>query len=300
VVSIQYARGAGADEIDYKIFGSEMQYVEVTLDPGETVIAEAGAMMYMTPGIRMETVFGDPSRAAAGLPRQDRDGGQARAHRRVAVRHDLHRAAADARSSPSLALPRQDHPAAPRQHGGEIICQKDSFICAARGVQIGIAFQKKIGVGLFGGEGFIMQRLTGDGIALVHAGGTIMERVLKPGETIRLDTGCLVALEKSVQYDIQMVGGFQKRDLRRRRICSWRPSPAPEKSGSSRFPSRAWRDACSRTRLWIGRTEMRLHPRKLGGCRGGIDRRPSGTVAPEVRCRVAVNYAECLHHASQL
>jgi len=95
------------------------------------------------------------------------------------------------------------------QHGGEMICQKDSFICAARGVQIGIAFQKKIGVGLFGGEGFIMQRLTGDGIAHVHAGGTIMERVLQPGESLRLDTGCLVALEKSVRYDIQMVGGFK-------------------------------------------------------------------------------------------
>src|SRR5688572_4815218 len=95
------------------------------------------------------------------------------------------------------------------QHGGEIICQKDSFVCAAKGIQIGIAFQKKMGVGLFGGEGFIMQRLTGDGIALVHAGGTIMERVLNPGETLKLDTGCLVALEKSVTYDIQFVGGFK-------------------------------------------------------------------------------------------
>jgi uncharacterized protein (TIGR00266 family) len=199
-----------SDEIDYKIHGSEMQYVEVTLDPGETVIAEAGAMMYMTPGIQMQTVFGDPSQQQQGFL-----GKLATAGKRVMTGESLFvttfTASSGARDVVAFAAPYPGKivPLHLDQHGGEIICQKDSFICAAKGVQIGIAFQKKLGVGLFGGEGFIMQRLTGDGIALVHAGGTIMERVLQAGETIRLDTGCLVAIEKSVHYDIQMVGGFK-------------------------------------------------------------------------------------------
>jgi uncharacterized protein (TIGR00266 family) len=187
-----------------------MQYVEVTLDPGETVIAEAGAMMYMTPGIQMQTVFGDPSQQQQGFL-----GKLATAGKRVMTGESLFvttfTASSGARDVVAFAAPYPGKivPLHLDQHGGEIICQKDSFICAAKGVQIGIAFQKKLGVGLFGGEGFIMQRLTGDGIALVHAGGTIMERVLQAGETIRLDTGCLVAIEKSVHYDIQMVGGFK-------------------------------------------------------------------------------------------
>jgi uncharacterized protein (TIGR00266 family) len=201
---------ASADEIDYKLFGSEMQYVEVTLDPGETVIAEAGAMMYMTPGIQMQTVFGDPSQQQQGFL-----GKLASAGKRVMTGESLFvttfTAGSASREVVAFAAPYPGKiiPLHLDQHGGEIICQKDSFICAAKGVQIGIAFQKKIGVGLFGGEGFIMQRLTGDGIALVHAGGTIMERVLKQGETLRLDTGCLVAIERSIHYDIQMVGGFK-------------------------------------------------------------------------------------------
>ena len=212
---ISYASGGGgarppADVIDYEIFGNEMQYVEVTLDPGETVLAEAGAMMYMAPGIQMQTVFGDPSQQQQGFL-----GKLASAGKRVITGESLFvttfTASGAGRQVVAFAAPYPGKiiPLHLDQHGGEIICQKDSFVCAARGVSINIAFQKKIGVGLFGGEGFIMQRLTGDGIALVHAGGTIMERVLQAGETVRLDTGCLVAIEKSVHYDIQMVGGFK-------------------------------------------------------------------------------------------
>jgi uncharacterized protein (TIGR00266 family) len=202
--------GSSADVIDYKIIGSEMQYVEVTLDPGETVIAEAGAMMYMTPGIEMQTVLGDPSQQQQGF-----FGKLASAGKRVMTGESLFvttfTASGAGRETVAFASPYPGKiiPLHLDEHDGEIICQKDSFVCAARGVQIGIAFQKRIGVGLFGGEGFIMQRLTGDGIALVHAGGTIMERVLEAGETIRLDTGCLVAIEKTIHYDIQMVGGFK-------------------------------------------------------------------------------------------
>jgi uncharacterized protein (TIGR00266 family) len=187
-----------------------MQYVEITLDPGETVIAEAGAMMYMAPGIQMQTVFGDPSQQQQGFL-----GKLASAGKRVITGESLFvttfTASGAGRQVVAFAAPYPGKiiPLHLDQHGGEIICQKDSFVCAARGVSINIAFQKKIGVGLFGGEGFIMQRLTGDGIALVHAGGTILNRQLAAGETIRLDTGCLVALERTVNYDIQFVGGFK-------------------------------------------------------------------------------------------
>ena len=212
---INYAAAGGAarpavDVIDYKIFGEEMQYVEVTLDPGETVLAEAGVMMYMTTGIKMETVFGDPS-----AQNQSVWGKITSAGKRMITGESLFvttfTAVGGGRETVAFASPYPGKiiPLHLDQHGGEVICQKDSFVCAAKGIQIGIAFQKKIGVGLFGGEGFIMQRLTGDGIALVHAGGTIMSRTLAAGETIKLDTGCLVALERSVTYDIQFIGGFK-------------------------------------------------------------------------------------------
>jgi uncharacterized protein (TIGR00266 family) len=200
----------GADVIDYQIFGEEMQYVEVTLDPGETVIAEAGAMMYMTTGITMQTVFGDPSKQQQGLL-----GKLASAGKRMVTGESLFvttfTASSNKREVVAFASPYPGKiiPLHLEQHDGEIICQKDSFVCAAKGIQIGIAFQKKLGVGLFGGEGFIMQRLTGNGIALVHAGGTIMHRELAAGETLKLDTGCLVALENTVTYDVQFIGGFK-------------------------------------------------------------------------------------------
>jgi len=199
-----------ADEIDYQIFGEEMQYVEISLDPTETVIAEAGAMMYMSPQIQMETVLGDPSAEETGLM-----GKVLSAGKRVLTGESLfvttftnsgsgRQVVAFASPYPGKVIPIHLD-----ELGGELICQKDAFLCAARGIQLGIAFQKKIGVGLFGGEGFIMQRLTGDGIAMVHAGGTLMQRTLQAGEMLKLDTGCLVALTPSVDYDIQFVGGIK-------------------------------------------------------------------------------------------
>ncbi|MDX1947244.1 MAG: TIGR00266 family protein [Pirellulaceae bacterium] len=202
--------GKRADVIDYEIFGSEMQFCEVTLDPGEMVIAEAGGMMYMTSGIKMETVFGDPSQKGQGFW-----GKIASAGKRMMTGESLFMTTfsniANQREVVAFASPYPGKivPLHLDELGGSIICQKDSFLCGARGVQISIAFQKKIGVAIFGGEGFIMQKLVGDGIALVHAGGTLIERVLAPGETLRLDTGCLVALQTSVNYDIGFVGGFK-------------------------------------------------------------------------------------------
>ena len=199
-----------ADVIDYKVFGEEMQYVEITLDPGETVIAEAGGMMYMTQGIQMQTVFGDPNQQQQGFM-----GKLMTAGKRVLTGESLFMttftASSSGREVVSFAAPYPGKiiPMHLDQLGGELICQKDSFLCAAKGVQVGIAFQKKIGAALFGGEGFIMQRLTGDGIAMVHAGGTICEKTLGPGETLRLDTGCLVAMEPRVNYDIQFAGGIK-------------------------------------------------------------------------------------------
>jgi len=203
--------GRRSDEIDYEIFGEEMQYAEVTLDPGEVVIAEAGAMMYMTSGIQMETVFGDPSAKQSGFWSK-----VAAAGKRVMTGESMfittfRNANPTGREHVAFAAPYPGKilPMHLDQLGGELICQKESFICAARGTQIGIAFTKKFGVGLFGGEGFIMQRITGDGIALVHAGGNMMQRTLKAAETLRLDTGCLVAMTPTVNYDIQLVGGIK-------------------------------------------------------------------------------------------
>ncbi len=200
-----------ADVIDYEIFGAEMQYVEVTLDPGEMVIAEGGAMMYMSTGIVMQTVFGDPSA-------QQKQGFLDKvmtAGKRVLTGESMFMTTFTAQGSTrekiafAAPYPGKILPLHLDQLGGQMVCQRDSFLCAARGTQISIAFQKKIGVGLFGGEGFIMQRLTGDGIALVHAGGTLMERELRAGEMLKVDTGCIVALQPSVTYDIQFVGGIK-------------------------------------------------------------------------------------------
>jgi uncharacterized protein (TIGR00266 family) len=199
-----------ADVIDYQLFGDDMQFAEVTLDPGEMVIAEAGAMMFMTSGINMETVFGDPSQKGQGFW-----GKMMSAGKRVLTGESLFMTTfsnvSQKREVVAFAAPYPGKiiPLHLDELGGEMICQKDSFLCGARGVQVSIAFQKKIGVALFGGEGFIMQKLVGDGIVLVHAGGTLCEKTLAPGETLKLDTGCLVALQPSVNYDIQFVGGFK-------------------------------------------------------------------------------------------
>lgn len=198
-----------ADEIDYEIHGDDMQFVEVTLDPGEVVVAEAGGMMYMTSGIEMQTVLGDPSKDQGIL------GKLFDAGKRMVTGESLFLttfgAGGSQREQVAFAAPYPGKiiPMHLDELGGELICQKDAFLCAARGVQVGIAFQKKILAGLFGGEGFILQRLTGDGIAFVHAGGTIHRRDLVAGETLRLDTGCLVAMQPSVDYDIQMTRGIK-------------------------------------------------------------------------------------------
>src|SRR6478672_2901379 len=202
--------GKRSDVIDYEIFGSEMQYAEVTLDPGEMVIAEAGAMMYMTAGIKMETVFGDPSQQQQGFFDKVLSAGK-RMLTGESIFMTTFSNISSRRETVAFASPYPGKiiPFHLDQLGGEMICQKDAFLCGARGVQVSIAFQKKVGVALFGGEGFIMQRLLGDGIVLIHAGGTLLEKTLGVGEQIKLDTGCLVALQPSVNYDIGFVGGIK-------------------------------------------------------------------------------------------
>ncbi len=197
-----------AHEIDFKILGNEMQFVEVELDPGESAVAEAGSMMYMTHGIEFETIFGD----GGGQQRSGVVGALLGAGKRLLTGESLFMTvftnSGAGKQQVAFAAPYPGKILAMdlSQLGGDLICQKDSFLCAARGVSISIAFQRKLGVGLFGGEGFIMQRLQGDGLTFVHAGGTVHPLDLQPGQTLRVDTGCLVALQPSVSYDIQFVG----------------------------------------------------------------------------------------------
>lgn len=205
----------GADIIDYRILGDDLQAVIITLDPGEAVVAEAGAMLYLDPDIEMATQLSMKSGGGGGV-----FGKLFEAGKRVVTGESffityfanegrVRRDCAFAAPYPGKVIPLEL-----ADHGGELICQKDSFLCAARGVEIGIALQRKLGVGLFGGEGFILQRLTapmGSGQAFLHAGGTIIERTLQRGETLRVDTGCLVAFEKSVSYDIQFVKGIKNK-----------------------------------------------------------------------------------------
>jgi len=198
-------------EIDYTLHGSEMQFVEIELDPGESAVAEAGAMMFMTQQIALQTVFGDGRTAPQGFLDKLVGAGKRLLTGESLFMTVFHHGGSAGKERVAFAAPYAGKiiPLDLSQLGGELICQKDSFLCAARGVQIGIAFQKRIGVGLFGGEGFIMQRLTGDGWTFVHAGGTVHALDLQPGETLRVDTGCLVALQPSVDYDIQFVGGIK-------------------------------------------------------------------------------------------
>jgi len=199
--------GRRAHEIDFELHGAEMQFVEVSLDPGESAVAEAGAMMYMTAGIELESILGDGSKQQSGFMDAVLGAGK-----RMLTGESLFMTvftnSGSGRAKVAFAAPYAGHilPMDLRALGGALVCQKDSFLCAARGVSISIAFQKRLGVGLFGGEGFIMQRLEGDGLCFVHAGGTVHALELAQGETLRVDTGCLVALEPSVDYDIQYVG----------------------------------------------------------------------------------------------
>lgn len=197
-------------EITYNLYGDDMQFVELELDPGESAVAEAGAMMMMDGSIQMETVFGDGSQQSGGFM-----GKLFGAGKRMLTGESLfmtmftntgHRLERVSFASP---YPGKIVPLDLSMLGQKIICQKDAFLCAAKGVSIGMEFRKKLGTGFFGGEGFILQKLEGDGMAFIHAGGTIIERELHPGEMIRIDTGCLVAMTSEVHYDIEFVGGVK-------------------------------------------------------------------------------------------
>lgn len=197
-------------EIDYRIFGEEMQCVEVELDRDETAIAESGSFMYMTDGIEMHTLLGDGSGQESGF-----FGKLWSAGKRLLTGENLFMTAftntrggkqqvAFAAPYPGKIIPLDLY-----SFGGKVICQKDSFLCAARGVTVGIEFQRKLGTGLFGGEGFIMQKLEGDGMAFVHAGGHVIEKTLREGEILRIDTGCIVAFTQRISYDIEFVKGVR-------------------------------------------------------------------------------------------
>jgi uncharacterized protein (TIGR00266 family) len=198
-----------AHEIDYKLYGDDMQFVEIELDPQESVIAEAGALMMMEDGIQMETVFGDGSGGQGLMGKLFGAGKRLLTGESLFMTVFTHTGRGKSHVSFAAPYPGKIIPMDLSELGGKVICQKDAFLCAAKGVSVGIDFQKKLGAGFFGGEGFIMQKLEGDGIAFVHAGGTIYERVLQPGERLRIDTGCLVAMTKEVDYDIEFVGGVK-------------------------------------------------------------------------------------------
>ncbi|HEX4887525.1 MAG TPA: TIGR00266 family protein [Luteibaculaceae bacterium] len=197
-------------EIDYQILGEEMQSVEIELDPQETVIAEAGSFMYMHDGIEMQTIFGDGSTENQGFMSKLFAAGK-----RVLTGESLfmttytNTGAGKRRVSFAAPYPGKIIALNLAELNGRIICQKDAFLCAAKGVSVGIEFQRKLGAGLFGGEGFIMQKLEGDGMAFVHASGNIIEKVLLPGERLKVDTGCIVGFTSGVEYDIEFVGGIK-------------------------------------------------------------------------------------------
>ncbi|MFN3829302.1 MAG: TIGR00266 family protein [Tepidimonas ignava] len=197
----------GMDVIDYDIRGAEMQFVEIELDPGEAAIGEAGSLMMMDDGIVMDTVFGDGSAQQGGF-----FGKLLGAGKRLITGESLfttvyvNQGSGKRRVAFAAPYPGKILPMDLRALGGTLICQKDSFLCAARGVSLGIALQRKLSVGFFGGEGFIMQRLEGDGLAFVHAGGTVVKRELAAGQVLRVDTGCVVAYTAQVDFDIEYVG----------------------------------------------------------------------------------------------
>lgn len=204
--------GQQAHEIDYKIFGEEMQCVEIELDPGETAIAESGAFMMMDDGIQMETIFGDGSQRGGGGGLL---GKLMSAGKRILVGESLFMTAftniGSGKKKVYFAAPYAGKvvPLDLSRLGNRVICQKDAFLCAAKGVSVGIEFQRKLGTGLFGGEGFIMEKLEGDGMAFMHAGGYVLERELFPGELLKIDTGCIVGFTGTVDYNIEFIGGIR-------------------------------------------------------------------------------------------
>jgi uncharacterized protein (TIGR00266 family) len=202
----------GSDVIDYKIFGEDVQFVEIELDPGESCVAEAGSMMYKDPAVKMETVFGDGKQQQSGGFFDKLVG----AGKRLITGESLFTTVythigGQGKTRVAFAAPYTGTviPLNLKEYGGRIICQKDAFLCAARGVSIGVHFQKKVLTALFGGEGFIMQKLEGDGMVFVHAGGTVVQKDLRAGETLHVDTGCVVGMTDSVNFDIEQVGGVK-------------------------------------------------------------------------------------------
>lgn len=208
--SSNFKNRMNAHEIDYKIFGEEMQFVEIELDPQEGVVAEAGTFMMMDDQIKMNTILGDGSNQEKGILGKIFSAGK-----RILTGESLFMTVFTndgvGKKQISFASPYPGKIVSLdlRDFGGKFICQKDAFLCAAKGVSIGIEFSKKLGRGLFGGEGFIMQKLEGDGLAFIHAGGTMAKKVLKPGEVLKVDTGCIVGFTKEVDYDIEFVGGIK-------------------------------------------------------------------------------------------
>jgi uncharacterized protein (TIGR00266 family) len=199
-----------SDDIDFSIQGNEMQFVEIELDPGESAVAEAGAMMFKHPSVHMDTIFGDGSKANTGL-----FGKLASAGKRLLTGESLfmtmftHQGQGKARVAFAAPYPGTILPFKLSEHGGSLIAQKDASLCAAKGVSIGLFFQRKIMTGLFGGEGFIMQRLEGDGYVFVHVGGTVVERQLAAGEELHIDTGCVAAMTAGVDFDIVRAGSIK-------------------------------------------------------------------------------------------
>lgn len=197
-------------QLDFTIHGDDLQFVEITLDPSEAVVAEAGGMMYMDDGINMNAILGDGSASSQGLM-----GTLMSAGRRLLTGESLFMTVFENRTSMRRRVafgapyPGKIVPIPLAEIGGELIAQKDAFLCAAKGVSVGIAFNRKIGAGLFGGEGFIMERIQGDRHAFIHAGGTLISRDLAPGEEVKVDTGCVVAFTAGVDFDIQFVGGIK-------------------------------------------------------------------------------------------
>jgi uncharacterized protein (TIGR00266 family) len=200
-----------AHEIDYKIFGEELQFVEIELDPEETAVAESGGFMMMEDGIQMATIFGDGSKQQSG----GFLGKLMSAGKRLITGESLFMTAftnvGQGKKKVSFASPYTGKiiPLDLAQLGGKVIAQKDAFLCAAKGVSIGIEFQRKLGTGIFGGEGFIMQKLEGDGMAFVHAGGYVVEKTLQPGELLKIDTGCVVAYTAGVDFDVEFIRGVK-------------------------------------------------------------------------------------------
>ncbi|GLQ36369.1 TIGR00266 family protein [Amylibacter marinus] len=197
-------------EVDYEIFGDDMQIVEIELDPQETVIAEAGAMNYMEDGIAFESKMGDGTNPGRGVMSALMDvGKRVLTGESIFLTHFTHHGKDKARLAFAAPYPGKIIPVDMAEIGGELICQKDAFLCAAFGTSTDIAFQKRLGAGFFGGEGFILQRLRGDGMAFVHVGGTVIKRTLQAGETLRVDTGCIAAFTGDIDYNIERAGNLK-------------------------------------------------------------------------------------------